>query len=118
MSVLFGLIQPDAGQIEWKGAVQSFRTARDAIARGLGMVHQHFMLYPSLSVLENIIIGAETCDVSGRVSYARSRADIEAITHKFGIALDLDAKVLTAGAGPSADRNCEAALPWRRSDYP
>lgn len=93
MSVLFGLIQPDAGQIEWKGAVQSFRTARDAIARGLGMVHQHFMLYPSLSVLENIIIGAETCDVSGRVSYARSRADIEAITHKFGIALDLDAKV-------------------------
>lgn len=57
MNILYGLYRPDEGDILWKGASVQFHSPRDAIACGIGMVHQHFMLIPSLTVTENIILG-------------------------------------------------------------
>ncbi len=59
MRVLYGLYPPDAGEILVDGEARSFRSPTDAIAAGLGMVHQHFMLFPSLTVAENVVFGRE-----------------------------------------------------------
>src|SRR5579859_4585280 len=60
MNVLYGLTSPDEGQIVLDGQVVHFDSPRGAIARGIGMVHQHFMLVPPLSVAENLMLGAES----------------------------------------------------------
>src|SRR5579859_4692724 len=60
MNVLYGLYQPDSGQVLVDGEAVQFRNPRDAIARGIGMVHQHFMLVPPLTVAENIMLGQES----------------------------------------------------------
>jgi ABC-type uncharacterized transport system ATPase subunit len=93
MSILFGLLDPDEGTIEIDGRPQKMRSARDAIAAGLGMVHQHFMLYPDLTVLENIIVGHEDTGRSGRIPLAAHRARATEILAEFDFALDLDRKV-------------------------
>ncbi len=59
MRVLYGLYPPDAGEIFLDGTAHSFRSPTDAIAAGLGMVHQHFMLFPTLTVAENVVFGHE-----------------------------------------------------------
>src|SRR3954453_152968 len=60
MNVLYGLYQPDDGQVLVGGESVRFQNPRDAIARGIGMVHQHFMLVPPLTVTENIMLGTES----------------------------------------------------------
>jgi len=57
MNILYGLYQPDEGKIFWKGEQVQFHSPKDAIACGIGMVHQHFMLIPTLTVTENVILG-------------------------------------------------------------
>jgi simple sugar transport system ATP-binding protein len=57
MNVLFGLYAPDAGSVEIRGERVAFASPRDAIARGVGMVHQHFMLVPTLTVAQNVVLG-------------------------------------------------------------
>ena len=59
MKILYGLHQPDSGTIAINGAVTQFKSPSEAIAAGIGMVHQHFMLADNLTVLENIILGYE-----------------------------------------------------------
>ena len=59
MKVLFGFLSPDEGRIIVKGEQVAFRDSLDAIRHGVGMVHQHFMLVPSLTVAENIVLGME-----------------------------------------------------------
>src|SRR5919201_6802443 len=59
MNVLYGLYHPDEGQIVIDGTKREFRGPGDAIAAGIGMVHQHFMLIPVFSVTDNIMLGAE-----------------------------------------------------------
>ncbi|MHB1654593.1 MAG: ABC transporter ATP-binding protein [Desulfitobacteriaceae bacterium] len=90
MKSLFGLHQPDAGEIYVWGEGVRFTSPLHALAQGLGMVHQHFMLVEALSVLENIILGAEP----GKgfwLNYKQSREKIEEICHRYGLELDLDA---------------------------
>ena len=58
MSILYGLCRPDAGEIRLRGQPVRFRSAHDAIRHGLGMVHQHFMLVPTLTVAENLMLGS------------------------------------------------------------
>src|SRR5690349_11879330 len=60
MNILYGLYQPDEGQILLNGEPVHFQNPRDAISRGIGMVHQHFMLVPPLTVTENIMLGQES----------------------------------------------------------
>src|SRR6201987_5806363 len=59
MSILYGFYEADAGQILVNGEPVRIRPSREAISHGIGMVHQHFMLVPPLSVLENVMLGAE-----------------------------------------------------------
>src|SRR5258705_9130520 len=59
MNILYGLYKPDAGEILLNGSPVTFTSARDAIQAGIGMVHQHFMLIPVMTVAENIVLGVE-----------------------------------------------------------
>ena len=59
MSILYGFYEADAGEIRVNGEPVRIRSSREAISHGIGMVHQHFMLVPPLSVLENVMLGAE-----------------------------------------------------------
>src|ERR1039457_3922321 len=59
MNILYGLYRPDAGEILLNGRRVEFASARDAIGAGIGMVHQHFMLIPVMTVAENIVLGVE-----------------------------------------------------------
>src|SRR2546425_4101542 len=59
MNVLYGLVTPDAGELRIDGVPVVIRDPADAIARGIGMVHQHFMLVPVLTVAENVVLGQE-----------------------------------------------------------
>lgn len=93
MSILFGLLDPDTGTIEIAGQPLKMRSARDAIAAGLGMVHQHFMLYPDLTVLENIIVGHEDAGRAGRIPLSAHRARAAEILAEFDFSLDLDRKI-------------------------
>src|SRR5207253_9637565 len=59
MNILYGLYRPDGGEIRVNGKAVSFSSAREAIQSGIGMVHQHFMLIPVMTVAENIVLGVE-----------------------------------------------------------
>ena len=92
MSVLFGLYQPEAGEIRKNGQVVKINDPNDATALGIGMVHQHFQLIDVFTVLDNIILGAETTKF-GFLQRREARAKVEALSEKYGLKVDLDAKV-------------------------
>jgi ABC-type uncharacterized transport system ATPase subunit len=92
MSVLYGLIQPDAGNIEIDGTPVQIRHSRDAMRHGVGMVHQHFMLVDTFSALDNIVLGAEP---DWRLPAARTaaRKRLEELMRDSGLQVRLDAAV-------------------------
>jgi general nucleoside transport system ATP-binding protein len=90
MSILYGFYEADSGEILIDGKPATIRTSRDAIAAGIGMVHQHFMLVDTMSVVENIMLGVE----SGAVltsSVARARAELQRLERDYGLDVDPDA---------------------------
>ncbi|MFZ5468164.1 MAG: ABC transporter ATP-binding protein [Myxococcota bacterium] len=99
MNVLYGLYQPDAGELFFDGMPVRLRSPRDAIARGVGMVHQHFMLVPTLSVAENVVLGMEPTR-RGLFDLDAANAQVEKTCRRFGFRLDPRAKVesLTVGS--------------------
>lgn len=99
MGMLYGLLRPDAGTIEIEGTPVYWRSPRDAIDAHMGMVHQHFMLYPSLSVLENILVGSEIVSAFGFIDETKARPKIEKLCAEFGFDIDLDAPVETLPVG-------------------
>ena len=92
MSVLFGLYQPEAGEIRKNGQVVKINNPNDATALGIGMVHQHFKLIDVFTVLDNIILGAETTRL-GFLQKREARKKVEALSERYGLKVDLDAKV-------------------------
>ena len=92
MSVLFGLYQPEAGEIRKKGVKVEINDPNDATALKIGMVHQHFKLVEVFTVLDNIILGAETTKL-GFIQKKEARAKVQALSEKYGLHVDLDAKV-------------------------
>ena len=92
MSVLFGLYQPEEGIIKKDGEVVSIKDPNDATALGIGMVHQHFKLVDVFTVLDNIILGAETTKC-GFLQKKEARKKVEEISKRYGLNVDLDAKV-------------------------
>src|SRR6266852_2794253 len=76
MNILYGLIHPDSGEILINGKPSHIAGPRDAIALGIGMVHQHFMLIPPLTVGENIVLGREPVRQGGVYDTAKANADI------------------------------------------
>ena len=92
MSVLFGLYQPEKGVIKKDGEVINIRDPKDATKYRIGMVHQHFKLVEVFTVLDNIILGAETTKF-GFLKKKEAREKIEALSKQYGLSVDLDALV-------------------------
>ena len=98
MSVLFGLYQPEAGEIRKNGQVVKINNPTDATALNIGMVHQHFKLVDVFTVLENIVLGAEDTKY-GFLQKKQARAKVQALSEKYGLHVDLDAKVEDISVG-------------------
>ena len=92
MSVLFGMYQPEEGVIKKNGEVVRINNPNDATKLNIGMVHQHFKLVEVFTVLENIILGAETTKM-GFLQKKEARKKVEALIDRYGLKVDLDAKV-------------------------
>ncbi|MFD1986054.1 ABC transporter ATP-binding protein [Mesorhizobium newzealandense] len=90
MSILYGFYQADSGEIRVGGQPASIKTPNDAIALGIGMVHQHFMLVDNFTVLENIILGAES-DALLKRSIAKARSELDRLEREYGLEVDPDA---------------------------
>lgn len=88
MNILYGLWQPDSGEIYVQGEKIHFRDPSDAIARGIGMLHQHFMLIPVLTVAENIMLGQESVVAGVFLDQPRVINRIEELSHDFGLQVD------------------------------
>ena len=100
MKVLNGEIRPDAGRVEVFGSTVSYRSPRDAITDGIGMVHQEILLVDQLTVWENVVLGNEPTTRFGLVDRDRARREVTATIASAGLALEPDAIVgtLTVGA--------------------
>ncbi|MCU1483643.1 MAG: transporter related protein [Actinomycetia bacterium] len=98
MKILYGMQPPDEGTIQVNGTEVRFKSPKDAIAVGIGMVHQHFMLADNLTVAENVILGAEPTS-GGRLDMGAARARIRELAANYGMEIDPDAlvEVLTVG---------------------
>ena len=93
MNVLYGLYQADEGEILLDDVVQHFRGPGDAMAAGIGMVHQHFMLVPVFTVAENVMLGHEQTKGVGTLDIAKAREHVRAVAARFGFDIDPDAVV-------------------------
>ncbi|WP_437588580.1 ABC transporter ATP-binding protein [Sorangium sp. So ce1000] len=92
MNVLYGLLRPDEGQLLRSGRPVALRSPSDAIALGIGMVHQHFMLIPVFTVAENVVLGAEP--VRGALlDRRRASAEVRELSARYGLNVDPDARV-------------------------
>ena len=100
MNVLYGLHQPDEGEILIDGKPVHFDGPGDAVAAGIGMVHQHFMLIPVFTVAESIALGFEPTKASGLIDLAQARKTVKEVSARFGFDLDPDALIedLSVGA--------------------
>jgi len=99
MRILSGMFRPDAGRVEVEGKDVTGWSTADAIKAGVGMVHQHFMLVPTLTVTENITLGAELTKGGGRLDRARARAEMKALIERTGLSVPPEHRVadLTVG---------------------
>jgi simple sugar transport system ATP-binding protein len=91
MNILYGSLQPDRGTISLAGVRLRLRSPADAIARGIGMVHQHFMLIDRFTVLDNLLLGAEGGSWLGGA--ARARGELGRFAAEYGLAVDPDAVI-------------------------
>ena len=91
MNVLFGLLRPDEGEILIDGEVVAITDSGEAVRRGIGMVHQHFMLVPVFSVTENVVLGFEPTKSFNRVDYKKATDDIHRLSKQFNLDVDPDA---------------------------
>lgn len=91
MNILYGLYTADEGEILIDGEVAEFDGPGDAIAAGIGMVHQHFMLVPVFSVAENVVLGVEPTLGGGVLDIEEAREDVRSISEQYNLAVDPDA---------------------------
>jgi ABC-type uncharacterized transport system ATPase subunit len=99
MNVLYGLYAPDAGRIQLRGEPVSFASARDAIAHGLGMVHQHFMLVHPISVADNIVLGQKSPREPLMENARAVQNRLRALSEQYGLAIDPTAEVWKLSVG-------------------
>ncbi len=93
MSVLYGLYQPDEGEIVVDGQVVGIDSPLAAIRLGIGMVHQHFMLVPVMTVAENIVLGQEPTRPGGRLDLKTARARVRELSDRYSLEVDPDATI-------------------------
>jgi general nucleoside transport system ATP-binding protein len=115
MNILYGLYRPDGGEIRLNGKPVNFSSAREAIEAGIGMVHQHFMLIPVMTVAENIVLGTEP--VKGGLLLDEASADrrVTEMAKTFRFAVDPDALVEDIGVGQQQRVEIMKAL-YRNAD--
>ncbi|WP_433258710.1 ABC transporter ATP-binding protein [Streptosporangium sp. CA-135522] len=99
MKILYGMQRPDEGEIRVNGTATHFRSPADAIAVGVGMVHQHFMLADNLTVLENVILGNEPRTGGVAIDFGAARRKIKQISDSYSLGIDPDAMVEDLGVG-------------------
>jgi simple sugar transport system ATP-binding protein len=93
MNILYGLYQPDEGQVLVNGKEVAIKDPSDAIARGIGMVHQHFMLVPVMTVTENVMLGVETTKNGIFLDKSQAAKRIREISEQYGLEVDPDAYI-------------------------
>lgn len=99
MNVLFGLYEPEEGEILLDGVVQKFSGPGDAIDAGIGMVHQHFMLIPVFTVAENLMLGREPTRGPGILDLNVARERVREISDRFGFHINPDDKIEDLSVG-------------------
>lgn len=99
MNILYGLYQADSGVIKIKGEEIKIKNPKVAISKGIGMVHQHFMLVENFTVLQNIILGTEKTNSIGVIDLETARKEIVEISQKYGLLVDPDAKIEDISVG-------------------
>jgi len=98
MSILYGFYQADSGEIRIGGKPVSIKTPNEAIAHGIGMVHQHFMLVENFTVLENIILGAEGAALLNQ-GIAKARGELHRLEQEYGLEVEPDAVIEELAVG-------------------
>jgi simple sugar transport system ATP-binding protein len=93
MNIVYGLLSPDKGQILVDGQEIKIKSPLDALAAGIGMVHQHFMLIPVFTVAENIVLGHEKTNRAGLLDLATARQEIIRVSKEFNFEVDPDALI-------------------------
>jgi len=114
MNTVFGLYQPDAGEIRLRGEPVQFGSSRDAIAAGIGMVHQHFQLIPVFTVVENVMLGDEMRS-RGFLDMDGARSRIRELGERYGFTIDPDALVGDLSVGEQQRVELIKAL-YRQAD--
>lgn len=99
MNILYGLIRPNSGEILVNGQPAHISGPRDAIRLGIGMVHQHFMLIPPLTVAENIVLGSEPGGTTSAYKTREARAQINELSKKYGLPINPDTKIEKLSVG-------------------
>ncbi len=99
MNILYGLYQMDSGEISIYGKKEEIKNPGMAISKGIGMVHQHFMLVENFTVTQNIILGMETVKGAGFLDMQRAKKDVERIVEKYGLQVDPDAVISDISVG-------------------
>src|SRR5579872_6840041 len=99
MNILYGLIHPESGEIYLNGQRVHISGPRDAIRLGIGMVHQHFMLIPPLTVAENIVLGHEPGSVSTAYDAKKAREAVLNLSRQYGLPIQPDTRVERLSVG-------------------
>src|SRR4051794_14631042 len=99
MRILGGLMKPDAGKVEIFGKDVTGWSTSEAIAAGIGIVHQHFMLVPTLTVAENLVLGCEPRTRGVMMNYARAADDVRELSNDTGLVIAPDRKVADLSVG-------------------
>lgn len=98
MNILYGIYQPDEGEIIFEGRKVRFKSPKDAISAGIGMVHQHFMLVPRMNVLQNIVLGYRTPS-DPLINHRWVEERIESLSEKYGIEVALYETIMNLSVG-------------------
>ena len=115
MNVLYGLYRADEGEIRVGGEQVIFHSPKDAIEHGIGMVHQHFMLIPVMTVAENIVLGVEPSVHGVLLDYGTASSSVRKLADSFGFAVDTDALVQDITVGQQQRVEILKAL-YRKAD--
>jgi general nucleoside transport system ATP-binding protein len=115
MNVLYGLYHPDEGEILIEGEPVRIASPHEAIARGIGMVHQHFMLVPVMTVAENIVLALEPRRAGVLLDYGAAHARVRELARGYGFAVDPDARIQDITVGQQQRVEILKAL-FRRAD--
>jgi simple sugar transport system ATP-binding protein len=115
MNILYGLYHPDEGEILIGGEPTRIDTPKEAIERGIGMVHQHFMLIPVMPVAENIVLASEPRQAGVLLDYSAARKRVEDLAAQFNFAIDPEARVENITVGQQQRVEILKAI-YRRAD--